>query len=275
MKKNNRSLLLFSLGLSALVLLFSTLSMLLCYDRSANYFTVGAVLPFFTVALAIVAATVGIIAAILFPRDQLNTTPFSNRIQESLPAAIAMLLCGVCLLLPQSTSFALRLITTLLLLTSAAYVMLRSRRSNRFNPSTSFVLLGFTPAIACVLLTAYYYFDTSMEMNAPVKVMVQTAVLCAMLYFTCELRYLLGRQKPRLYLALSLCTLAASSLTAIAVPLSYAFGIFNRADYLAGAVLGLGISITVLLRLKRLLTPAETAPTDTPSDAKQEEDITE
>ena len=92
-----------------------------------------------------------------------------------------------------------------------------------------------------------------MEMNSPVKVTVQTALLFAMLYYTAELRYLLDRRKPRLYLALAMLTLASSALSAVAIPVAFCLGHLSRMDYLAGAILTLGIAVTVLLRIFFLL----------------------
>ena len=99
------------------------------------------------------------------------------------------------------------------------------------------------------------YFDASLEMNAPLKVATQSALLPLMLYFTTELRYLLGREIPRLYLALALGSVAASSLCVFAVPLASFIGALNNSNCLAAALIVLGANITILLRLKRYLQP--------------------
>ena len=115
--------------------------------------------------------------------------------------------------------------------------------------------LGFFPPVACALLVCILYFDTSLEMNAPLKVTAQCALLPLMLYFTAELRYLLDRALPRLYLALALGSLALSSLCTLAVPVAVIAGFLDNANCLAAALVVLGVNITILFRLKRFLTP--------------------
>ena len=112
-----------------------------------------------------------------------------------------------------------------------------------------FPLLGSTAVLGCALLNAYYYFDVSVEMNAPIKVLLQTALLFAMIYYTCELRFLLGRGKPRLFLVFAYATVAASSLCAISLPVALLCGIIQKPIYAMGAVTLLGISLTATLRL--------------------------
>jgi hypothetical protein len=120
--------------------------------------------------------------------------------------------------------------------------------------------LGFIPPIACALLVAILYFDNSLEINAPLKVATQCALLPLMLYFTAELRYMLGRELPRLYVALALGSLAASSLCILTVPVASITGRFENAYCLFAALAIIGINATVALRQWRYLqTPDETS----------------
>ena len=96
------------------------------------------------------------------------------------------------------------------------------------------------------MVNVYCYFDASLEMNAPVKVTVQTALLFTMLALTAELRFPLGRAKPRLYLILSWCAAAALSLPSFSILFG---GATERGDYRAFGAVTLGLFATVLLRL--------------------------
>jgi hypothetical protein len=77
-------------------------------------------------------------------------------------------------------------------------------------------------------------------------VTVQTALLFTMLSLTAELRFPLGRAKPRLYLILSWCAAAALSLPSFSILFG---GATDRGDYRAFGAVTLGLFATVLLRL--------------------------
>ena len=106
-------------------------------------------------------------------------------------------------------------------------------------------------------------------MNAPLKVTAQTALLFAMLAYTGEIRFLLGRAMPRLYLSLSLCALATSALCALPFSLCFVLGLTDRFDY-AGVALMMGlISVTLIARILSLL-PLQKSSSDAPADAPEE-----
>lgn len=219
------------------------------YEANTNYFSIGIRLPGIAILFAVVGAVCGIVASCLTPTEQTTGTPFSARLLPSLPAAFGFLLSAVLFMLYGNLSV-LTIATVLALLLSAVYSVFCGTVNRQTQPSTV-ALLGFAAVIGCALVNACYYFDTSVEMNAPVKVSLQTALLFAMLYYTGEIRCLLGREKPRLYRILAHCTIAACSVPALSVTIAYGFGIIDRADYFAGALLTLGIAITVICRLQQ------------------------
>ena len=93
------------------------------------------------------------------------------------------------------------------------------------------------------------------------KVAVQCALLPLMLYFTTELRYLLGRELPRLYSALALGSLAASSLCILTVPVASITNRLENTYCLISAIAVIGINATVALRQWRYLqAPNATSP---------------
>ena len=231
--------------------LLSSYAVAFLYDENANYFTPNSKIFPIAVICALLAFVAAILLAIIIPKEEtVSKSPFGSQLIFALPAALGFGAGAILLVIEFAKSQkSLLLIATLFLLLSAAHVLLSE--TDRVN-----TLLGFVPPIACALLVAALYFDTSLEMNAPLKVVTQCALLPLMLCFTAELRYLLNREIPRLYLALVLCSIAASSLCVLAVPLaSFLVGAMNNIPCLAAALVVAGTNITNLLRLKRFLRP--------------------
>ena len=237
--------------LSAVATVFS-------YDKAANYFIANSILFPISCAFAILAFAASIAVTLLIPKEEItSSSPFGSNLLVALPAAIAFGIGAVFSALEfAKNNSALLLITTVLLLLSMAHVLLcETERKSSF--------LGFFPPVACALLIAILYFDTSLEMNAPMKVTVQCALLPLMLYFTTELRYLLNREMPRLYLALALGSIAATSLCALAVPVACLTGVLENTNCFAAALVAVGTNITVLLKLRRYLQPTPSPENET------------
>ncbi len=221
-----------------------TAAILTSYAAGRNYFEAGAILPTVAAILALFAGACGILSASFCKKEQL-LSPVVNSILPGIPAACGFAY-GAFLLLTSSAS-PWTIPASLAMLATALYSLLFSKKNVQRFPR-ALALLGFLAVAACAMINVYCYFDTSLEMNAPVKVTVQTALLFAMIYYTAEIRFLLGREKPRLYLALSYCTVAALSLPAVSIPVAYVAGVVDRTDYFAFAVTALGLLLTVLLR---------------------------
>ncbi len=220
------------------------------YDKGTNYFVPDALLFRFAVIFAFLAFAAAIANAIIIPKEEIaQKSPFGSDLLTALPAALGFGVGGIFMVIEFAKSQKiLFLIATLFLLISAAHVLLcETDRVKTF--------LGFAPPIACALLVAVLYFDTSLEMNAPLKVAAQCALLPLMLYFTAELRYLLGREIPRLYLALALISIVLSSLCVLAIPVACLTGALENTNCLATALVLFGTNLTILLKLKRYLKP--------------------
>ena len=228
------------------------------YDKAANYFTTNSILFPIACAFAILAFAVSIAAALLIPKEEItSSSPFGSNLVVALPAAIGFGIGAILSALEfAKNNSTLFLIATVLLVLSMAHVLLcETERKSSF--------LGFFPPIACALLIAVLYFDTSLEMNAPMKVVAQCALLLLMLYFTTELRYLLNREIPRLYLAFALGSIAAASLCVLAVPVACITGVLENTNCLAATLVAAGANITILLKLKRYLQPTPSPENDT------------
>ena len=239
-------------------MILSAVATAFSYDKNKNYFTTNSFIFSIAVAFALLAFALSIASAIITPKEEIiSRSPFGTNLLVALPAAIGFglgaIFSTVEFVKSNSTLF---FITTILLLLSVAHVLLceTERKSS---------ILGFVPPIACALLVAALYFDTSLEMNAPMKVTAQCALLPLMLYFTTELRYLLNREIPRLSLALALGSIATASLCALAVPVACMMGVLSNTNCLAASLVATGANITLLLKLKRYPQPVPSPENDT------------
>lgn len=227
--------------------ILQALALLRSYSADSNYFAADAILPTVAAALALLCGVCGILAASLADRGSLRS-PLPDTAWENLPAGLGFAFCAFLLLFASNAPQ--RLLTAILslcaLLYSFAFFKGNAKAAPRLLP-----VLGFFAVAACAMINVQCYFDSSLEMNAPVKVTVQVALLFAMIYYTAEIRYLLGRQKPRFYLALSVCTLAALSLPALSIPMAHAEQVLLKEDYLAFSLASLGLMITMIFRILR------------------------
>ncbi len=256
-------------GVSALAITASAvlqiLSLLLSYESEIHFYRVGAVLPTVAAICAVVGAVAGIVCASIIPVKRETAYPLSGSVIPMIPAALASLVTAFVMLTADGI---LAKLTSVFLFLSVAYFVLTAYKVIRVSGNL-LAFLGFCPPAACALFNAYYYFDTSIEMNAPVKVLLQAALLFSMLYFTGEIRFLFDRQRPRFYLMLAACMLASTALT-LSIPIAFAAGLVTRLDYLVGALFLCGITATAVCRvvhmLRHPLPPPVTEVTDTPDE---------
>ncbi len=260
-----------SLVSSIAAAILQLLALLLSFERGTNYFEMDAALPGWASACTLLAILLGAVGARLTPPEPLRAaTPFSSKTLADLPVALGAFLCGATLLTGGYGT--LGSCSGLLLLVMAAYLCLPKGASAEQNPLLT-QALGFFAVIACGILCAYYYFDTTVEMNSPIKISLQLALLSAMLYYTGELRYLLGRPLPRLYLALSAILPATAALPALFLPVGRLIGLINRNDYTAGAVLVLLLAVSAVMRSHHLLaSPAESPIAPDPTNPEQSDE---
>lgn len=227
--------------------LLHEVAVLVSYDAGTNYFVANAPLPVFANLLTALLFAIGIVCAWVTEKPFAASSPFGTQIWIALPAALGFAIAGVFLFLHfSSTGATLSLVSAILLLLSAIHMLLSET-------GIKLSFLGFFPPVSCASLVCILYFDASLEMNAPMKVAAQCALLPLMLYFTAELRYLLGRELPRLFCALALASLAVSSLCILTVPTATILGTLENANCLIAAIAVIGINATVALRQWRYL----------------------
>jgi hypothetical protein len=106
-----------------------------------------------------------------------------------------------------------------------------------------------------------------MEMNAPTKTDALIALLFVALYYTNEIRVLLGNPLPKLYTLLTVCVTGIGALTSLPVTLAYVFFHcfdhtmanpdailpYGHPEYLACSLLLIGVCTGAVWRLCRMI----------------------
>ena len=130
---------------------------------------------------------------------------------------------------------AIELLAVLLALASIGYFILGSLVMGRRNVIRS--AFGITVALFLAIYAAYIYFDTSLPINAPIKILDEIAYVFAAVFFLYETRISLGRDMWGAYLAFGMATAilcAASSLPALIL------------YFVRGAVISISLTDSVL-----------------------------
>ncbi len=269
--------------LASLALIFQAVAVLTDMESGENYYQVGAIFPVLALISALLGAACGTLAAILTPSPAAETSPFSSHTLIT-PTAIGFLFSGISLLIHVATvpdpkqilpHPAFAIVVGCLLLLAAPYTVLCDLKHMR-TKADLLVFLGFPTVIGSILINAYYYFDLTVEMNAPQKVALQMALLFMMLSFAGELRYLLGSPRTRMYIIVNAWSIALGAIASLPVILTYAIGSLPRIDYLGGAVLILLFTVAQSIRLWRVLrvSPIEET-TELETEGTPETDIEE
>lgn len=104
---------------------------------------------------------------------------------------------------------------------SAAYFIVMAVRRDPYRRSTT--ALGFCPVLWSATYLMCVYFDTSTTLNNPLRIIEQAALISIMVFLLMELRYLIGRASPHLYMMFGMITLVmvtASSLPTLILTLA-------------------------------------------------------
>lgn len=106
-------------------------------------------------------------------------------------------------------------------LPSAGYFVVMAVRRDPYRRSTA--ALGFFPVLWAAAYLMCVYFDTSTTLNNPLRIIEQAALIALMVFMLMELRCLVGRAKPQLYMTfgmIALVMVTASSLPTLILTLA-------------------------------------------------------
>ena len=223
------------------------LSALTAFEAGTHYFVRGSALPVCAWVVSLLGVGFAIASAFL-DKEQ----PVLKRSRFSpLFAAVgfAALLPALFALLDSETKTTARLalLALLLVILAGNFCLLSAFAKKQFAGLTA--ILGLLAVLAPACLALIYYFDKSVEMNAPVKVCLQTGLLFSMFPFLCDVRTRLNRPIPRLLTGLRLACFPIASLSScLLLPLLFS-GRFARIDYLFGGVFLFALQLALLFDL--------------------------
>lgn len=96
---------------------------------------------------------------------------------------------------------------------TALYFIVMAVRQDPYKPSTA--ALGFFPVLWSAAYLMCIYFDTSTTLNNPLRILEQFSLIVVMAFLLMELRCLVGKPKPHVYIAFGMAvmvTVSAASL---------------------------------------------------------------
>lgn len=266
--KVSRILFIAAVPLSLLGALFLLLAYGTAFDPSvSHYFAAGSPFPALAGVCLALAIGCGIAGAILAKKVPESLKSPAVPSFAPLPAALGALGSAIWLFVSGNT-----VLGVLAVIASVFFTLCACSVAKLYG---KYLLWGGFAAIAATIaLNATYYFDMTLEMNAPTKILLQMALLAAMLFVTAECRLLTGRFDRLLIpiltvFCLALCTCAGAADFYL---------LFSKKEvgsaYLAAAPLLLGAGLTALWRLIEMLfskeSPAPVAEETTESEESEE-----
>ena len=198
-----------SIALSLCCAVCFFLCFLLFFDGDIGYFEKS---PFVTVSnlLLLISAAFSVICPFFISKD-VKTADDDRKNRKLTVSAVAAVLYMIYVLFEiyviiMNGFSVIRLLLTVFAFFSFLYhyVIFTGTKIGE----TSFVLLGISQIAWCTLTIAYSYFDYTVELNSPAKLLLQFACVIIMLFTTGEMRLVLGKPRPRMYLAFSSCALS-------------------------------------------------------------------
>ena len=270
--KLSRIFLLAVLPLSAISIIFMSIACVSAYDPDvSNYFSRGNPLPVLAIMFTCFAVAAGIAGALLSKhREDSFEKPLSPSFIP-FPSAVGCLI-GSILLFAAKVPIA----GILFLLTAGFFVLTVCPFAKRY--ASLILWAGFASVAATILLNATYYFDMTVEMNAPIKVLLQMGLLAAMLDCTVEMRVLIDRTDSFATPILTTFTVTLCGLSSIPALIVQIGGKLPGLVYFAAVPVLLGFFVTALIRLCHMIfTPVQNAstPESANSENKTEEERTE
>ena len=230
----------------------------------SNYFSNGSALPVLSAVCLVLSIGLGIAGAVFAQKnpEELNAPALPSF--ATAPAAFGALGSAVWMLIAGKAWLGV-----LILLTSVFFTLEFCSIAKFYGKAL--LWLGFAAIAAPIAYNALCYFDMTVEMNAPVKVLLQMALLSAMLFITAECR-LLSKRFDRVLIpilttfCMTLCT--AGGMVSLYLLLAKKE---TKILYLVAAPLLLGVGTTAIWRLLQMILPAKKIPDAIPEEPQTAE----
>ena len=201
-----------ALALTLISVILRLVSLLCFFDSEIGYYTAGTILPLLSnLTTAIAVLFFGVVSLARFGNFPFVRKPASLTLRmASVLVALAFVWLSVSDLLTKRAVFPF-----LLGLLAAAYFVLIAVKIE----SPSLRVVGCIGALARILVAlGHFYFDVTIPMNAPDKVLFELACAISVLFLVCDLRASLAEPRPALFrfsTATATLLLAASALPSL------------------------------------------------------------
>ena len=241
-----------ALVLSALLVILRTVSMLTVYEPDIGYYKSGAFLPVIQKVLAICSVIFVIIFTISIKKqDNPAGTPAHNHL-----SLFATFLCGtaqICssfliLLFRRGTITPLTIAIILGFAFAAVYFFYTALCSPE-KRSPLCVIPAMLAAVGLVAIIVKVNLDMTVTLNNPNKILIAIALSSIALYIVQELRFVVGKPMPRLYLASASVALILCSAFSIPGIIGHYCGILSGGDFLIYYIVTFGYCAYILVRL--------------------------
>lgn len=233
--------------LIGITVIIATLALLLAYDKPSNYFETS--LPFSLMKSFVLVSSVFFATALFtLPKGELNgasplTLPVS--IASGLTATVFAVTGAysiIDVLLKNRSGSAFSIVCGALSLLAAVYFAINLLTTDVGEKREKHALVGFTVPLSALMYVAVTYFDTTISMNAPAKLIFHLCLIFFMLWFLQELRAMIGKAAPRLYFSFGLIAMLFSALSSfpwliafiagkVAEPLYPAYIVYNAVSF--------------------------------------------
>lgn len=252
--------LIFTIIIAAGAVIGQTVLYLHLYDEAIGFYEAGTIVP---TIFYIACTAITLIIALMCAFQRKNSLPTGVAVPGRI-TVFSSLLCGfflassimLCLIYYLGGVYTnlsvMRILTICAALPAAIYFLYPI-----FNPHpkrTALISFGFFTVIWAGLYLMCRYFEMDMPIYSPRRVLNQIALLSIMLYFLFELRFLLGRAKPRMYAAFSFIAIICISLSAVPELILSVMGIRNTGNDSVFGIAQICILIYIITRAAEFCT---------------------
>lgn len=153
-------------------------------------------------------------------------------------------------------------------LLAAICFFVRSSRAPRARLSA---VMGFFPVIRALVGVAEIYFDMTVQMNHPSKLILQLALIAVMLYFLCEERYYISQEYacPRRSFICGCLAFFLAFVGGSSEVIGFFFGRLSKGELCIEAFFCLVMSFYILARTNSFVKCASAAPNDTVASTEE------
>ena len=240
-----------ALGAALIVALLRSATFAFAFDRTAGYCSPGVLstLLYIALALALAGCVGGAVIAVAMARRQDEDVTFTPEKRSPAVKLSSLLIALACVAAAVYSVYCWAQGASALMLVYALAALLAIPYFVPAKPIATFAWFGLGVLAACVLSAAIEYFDVSVAMNSPVKLMQQFAALSIAIYFLSELYALTGKMQPRRTLLFGSIAVVLGVSNGITNIVAAMIGGILTPDYLVRSLVLLTLGLYVAARL--------------------------